>query len=69
VYTKKKHGAKSMTTAQLVKVQSLTASLTTEDIKEQLLNDNLDIQVADWLLDELQGRLSEDEFIEFCDSY
>jgi hypothetical protein len=58
-----------MTNKQLNRVSELTAKLTTDDLKAQLLNDNLDSQVADWLMEELESRISEDEFIAFCESY
>jgi hypothetical protein len=58
-----------MTTQQLNRVSELTAKLTTDDLKAQLLNDSLGSQVADWLMQELESRISEDEFIAFCESY
>jgi hypothetical protein len=58
-----------MTNEQLNRVSELTAKLTTDDLKTQLLNDSLDSQVADWLMEELESRISEDEFIAFCESY
>ena len=58
-----------MTNLTIEKVQTLTAKLTLQDIKEQLMNPSLDFQVSEWLMDELESRITEEEFISFCDSF
>ena len=48
------------------KVADLTASLSTEDLIAQAKS-VLDAGVLDWLLDELQKRLTNEEFTAVCE--
>lgn len=50
------------------KIKTYTTDLLKEVITESMSNDNIKQVVIDALLDELETRISEEEFINFCDA-